>query len=220
MFFLVFHGKERMSDKERSHIKESPFSILIPLILLAIPSAFIGEYFFSSILSQTNGLFGSTIASYAQAGLDGMSVTAHLAAESAMANSYDFVKHSVLTVPFWLALSALVLSYILYVLVPSVPKALANAKSGMGIIYHILVKKYFIDTLYDVVFVNIFLAISNFLWKVIDIFIIDKTVVHGTSNLIYYAGDNFRKVQRGYLFDYAFVMLIGVLLFMILLISV
>ncbi|AIT09499.1 NADH:ubiquinone oxidoreductase subunit L [Candidatus Francisella endociliophora] len=220
MFFLVFHGKERMSEKERSHIKESPFSILLPLILLAIPSAFIGEYFFSSILSQDNGLFGNTISSYAQSGLHGMSVTAHLAGESAMQNPMTYMTHSLETVPFWLALSALVLSYVLYIWVPAIPKALATTKSGFGIVYHILVKKYFIDTLYDVIFVSIFLAISNFLWKAVDIFIIDKTVVHGTSNLIYHTGDSFRKIQRGYLFDYAFVMMVGVLLFMILLISV
>lgn len=124
------------------------------------------------------------------------------------------------TLPFWLALGAMVLSYVLYVWLPSIPKALAKKGSGIGIIYHILVKKYFIDTLYDVVFVRIFLFVSTFLWKAIDIFIIDKTVVHGTSNLIYQTGDNFRKVQRGYLFDYAFVMIVGVLLFMILLILV
>ncbi|MDE4959517.1 NADH-quinone oxidoreductase subunit L, partial [Francisella tularensis subsp. holarctica] len=81
------------------------------------------------------------------------------------------------------------------------------------IIYHILVKKYFIDDLYDVIFVNILLAISNFLWKVVDIFIIDKTVVNGTSNLIYHTGDSYRKIQIGYLLDYAFVIIVGVLLF-------
>ena len=220
MFFVVFHGKERMSEKESSHIKESPLSILIPLVLLAIPSVFIGEYFFGSILSQDAGLFGDTITSYSQAGLHGMSVTAHLASESAMANSFAYIKHSIHTLPFWLALSAMVLSYVLYILSPSIPKALAKKSSGVGIIYHILIKKYFIDTLYDVVFVRIFLCVSTFLWKVIDIFIIDKTIVHGTSNLIYQTGDSFRKVQRGYLFDYAFVMMVGVLLFMILLIAV
>lgn len=220
MFFVVFHGKERMSDEEKSHIKESPISIIIPLILLAIPSAYIGQYFFSSILSQSNGLFGDTITSYAQAGLEGMSVTAHLAAEPAMSSTLSYIKHSIHTLPFWLALGAMVLSYVLYVWLPSIPKALAKKSSGVGIIYHILVKKYFIDTLYDVIFVRIFLFVSTFLWKAIDIFIIDKTVVHGTSNLIYQTGDNFRKVQRGYLFDYAFVMIVGVLLFMILLILV
>jgi NADH-quinone oxidoreductase subunit L len=220
MFFLVFHGKERMSEEEKSHLKESPLSRLVPLILLAIPYAFIGEYFFTSILSQSHGLFGNTISSYAQAGLHGMSVTADLASEPDTFNSFAFIKHSVSTVPFWLASSALVLSYVLYIWLPSIPRALASTKSGVGIVYHILVKKYFIDALYDVVFVAIFLAISNFLWKVIDIFIIDKAVVQGTSSLIYHTGDSFRKIQRGYLFDYAFVLMIGVLLFMILLILV
>ncbi|MDE4972184.1 NADH-quinone oxidoreductase subunit L, partial [Francisella tularensis subsp. holarctica] len=78
------------------------------------------------------------------------------------------------------------------------------------IIYHILVNKYFIDALYDVLFVNIFFAISNFFLKVVDIFIIDKTVENGTSNVIYHTGDSVRKIQRGYLGDYALVMMGGV----------
>ena len=66
----------------------------------------------------------------------------------------------------------------LYVLIPKVPHALANTSTIVGVIYHILVKKYFVDFVYDVVLVKIFLFISVFLWKVVDIFIIDKTIVH------------------------------------------
>ncbi|MFC4892974.1 NADH-quinone oxidoreductase subunit L [Pseudofrancisella aestuarii] len=220
MFFLVFHGKERMTEEEKSHIKESPLSILIPLVLLAIPSALIGWYFFEPILSQANGLFGDTISSYAQQGLGGLSVTAHLASDEATATPLTFVKHSFHSLAFWLAFGAFILSYILYIWLPSIPEFLSKTKSGVGIFYHILVKKYFIDFLYDVVFAKAFLLISAFLWKVIDIFIIDKTIVHGSSNLIYQTGDSFRKLQRGYLFDYAFVMMVGVLLFILLLVMV
>ena len=220
MFFIVFHGKERMSESERSHLKESPMSILIPLVLLAIPSALIGWHYFGPILSQTNGLFGDTISSYNQQGLGGMSVTAFLNNEEATATPLTFVKHSIHTIPFWLAIGGFVLSYVLYIWAPKVPAFLSKTTSGIGIVYHILVKKYFIDYLYDVIFVKIFLALAYFLWRAIDVFIIDKTIVHGTSNLIYKTGDSFRKLQRGYLFDYAFVMMVGVLLFIILLVSV
>jgi NADH-quinone oxidoreductase subunit L len=220
MFFLVFHGKERMPEKDKAHIKESPLSIVIPLVLLAIPSIFIGDYLFTVILSPEHGLFGNTITPYLQSGLGNMSVTTHLAEEASNASPLAFIKHSIHTIPFWLALSAFVLSYVLYVLVPKVPEALAKTNSGIGIVYNILVKKYFVDYIYDVVIVKIFLFISVFLWKVVDIFIIDKTIVHGTSSLIYRTGDSFRKAQRGYLFDYVFVMVVGVVLFMILLITI
>ena len=219
MFFIVFHGKERMSKKERSHLQESPLSILVVLVLLAIPSAFIGGYFFSSILSQDQGLFGKTITSYNQNGLNGLSVTAYLANQGPMVSSFTYIKHSVYTLPFWLAISALGLSYILYVHLPNIPRILSSTRSVIGVIYHILVKKYFIDFLYEVVFVRIFLYVSAFLWKVFEIAIIDKMLVHGMSSLIYRVGDSFRKIQRGYLFDYAFVMILGVLLFMVLLIA-
>ncbi|MDE4944826.1 NADH-quinone oxidoreductase subunit L, partial [Francisella tularensis subsp. holarctica] len=84
--------------------------------------------------------------------------------EPVIVSSMAFIKHSVTTLPYWLAFSALVLAYVLYVWLPAIPRLFANAKSGFGIIYHLLVKKYFIEALYDVIFVNIFLALSIFLW--------------------------------------------------------
>jgi NADH-quinone oxidoreductase subunit L len=165
-------------------------------------------------------LFGDTISSYNQQGLGGISVTAFLNNEEAMNTPLTFVKHSIHTIPFWLAIGGLVLSYILYIWLPKIPEFFSKPISGVGIIYHLLVKKYFVDYIFDVIFVKIFLALSYFLWRVIDVFIIDKVVVHGTSNLIYKTGDNFRKMQRGYLFDYAFVMMVGVLLFMVLLVTI
>ena len=219
MFFVVFHGKERMSDKEKSHLKESPKSILIPLILLAIPSVCIGYFFFEPVLSQTHGLFGDTITHYTQQGLGNISITGFLASDEATKTPLAFMEHSIHTVPFWLAISAFVLSYILYIYFPKIPEALSDIKTGVGVIYHILVKKYFIDILYDEIFVKIFLTISCALWKFVDVLLIDKTLVHGTSGAIYCVGDRLRKLQRGYLYDYAFVMMIGVLIFCILLIT-
>jgi NADH-quinone oxidoreductase subunit L len=109
-----------------------------------------------------------------------------------------------------LAIGALILAYIFYVLIPSIPKTLANVRSGIGILHYILVKKYFIDGLYDVIFVKGVILLSKFLWIVVDIFMIDKAAVQGSADLIYGAGKKMTRMQRGYLFDYALVMLIGV----------
>ncbi|WP_119343657.1 NADH-quinone oxidoreductase subunit L [Facilibium subflavum] len=212
--FMTFHGKPRMDAHTKAHIKESPWSILIPLILLSIASIFAGMLFFESALTPnlttSQSFFGNTISQYIQPALGNMTVVSALAAESYTKTPWDYIAHSVHTLPFWLAISALVLSYILYVLFPRVPQFLAQAKSGVGILHYVLVKKYFIDGLYDVFFVKGSVLLSKILWVVIDIFMIDKVAVHGSAGLIYFTGKKLRKLQRGYIFDYALVLLIGV----------
>ncbi len=215
MIFMTFHGPTRMDAHTKAHVKESPLTILIPLILLAIPSVFAGMLFFEPALTpnlaNAHGFFGNTIAQYYEPALGNMTVVATLAQEAATKTPWDFVMHSVHTPAFWLAISALVLAYIFYVLVPSIPKALSNVRSGFGVLHYILVKKYFIDGLYDLVFVKGVVLLSKVLWVVIDIFMIDKVAVQGSADLIYFAGKKMTRVQRGFLFDYALVMLIGVL---------
>lgn len=214
MIFMTFHGQPRMDTHTKTHIKESPWTILLPLILLAIPSIFAGMLFFESALTpnlaNANGFFGNTIAQYSQPALGNMTIVASLAQEAATKTPWDYIAHSVQTVPFWLAIGALILAYIFYVLIPSIPKTLANVRSGVGILHYILVKKYFIDGLYNLIFVKGVILLSKFLWIVVDIFMIDKTAVQGSADLIYFAGRKMTRMQRGYLFDYALVMLIGV----------
>ncbi len=215
MIFMTFHGQPRMDAHTKAHIKESPWSILIPLILLAIPSIFMGMLFFELALTpntaNSDGFFGNTIAQYMQPQLGNMTVISVLAEEAITKTPWDYIMHSLHTAPFWLAVLALILAYIFYVLMPNIPKILANVRSGMGILHYVLVKKYFIDELYDLVFVKGTRLLSKFLWVVVDIFMIDKIAVQGSANLIYFTGKKLTKVQRGYLFDYALVLLIGVL---------
>lgn len=215
MVFLVFHGESRMDPKVESHVKETGWSIRLPLILLAIPSMAIGYLMFDTILAGNSGIFGNTITPYLQAGLGNMSVVAHLAHEADTATPLDFILHSIYTIPFWLAVSAVVLAYLFYVKFPRIPAFLANVKSGFGVLHYVLVKKYFIDGLYDLVFTKGTILLSKFLWYVVDIFIVDKVAVHGTSALIYGTGEKLRKVQRGYIFDYALVLIIGVVALMV-----
>ncbi|MFZ9035197.1 MAG: NADH-quinone oxidoreductase subunit L [Francisellaceae bacterium] len=216
MIFMTFHGQPRMDKHTAQHIKESPWTILIPLILLSIPAIFAGMAFFHEALTpnltNSNGFFGHTISQYLEPGLGNITVVDAIAAETAShKTAWDFIRESIYTIPFWLAISALVLSYILYVWLPAVPKKLTEVKTGVGILYYILVKKYFIDGLYDIVITRAFLLLSKFLWYVVDIFLIDKAAVHGSVALIYMTGKQFKKVQRGFLYDYAFVLLLGIL---------
>ena len=200
MFFFVFHGKERMSPEVRATIRESSASILIPLILLSIPAALAGIYFFNPAL---HGFFGDSI--YVAPELN---VTAQLAAESATQTPWTFMEHAVHTLPFWLAILGVLSAYVCYVLVPSIPKTIAKIFSP---IYWFLLKKYLIDDLYDIVIGRGGWLLGLILWKGIDVFVIDRTLVHGSANLIYYSGSKLRKLQSGYLYHYAFVMVASLL---------
>ena len=215
MIFMTFHGPTQMIVNNKADVKESPLTILIPLIILAIPSVFAGMLFFERALTpnltNSQGFFGNTIAQYYEPALGNMNVVATLAEKTATKTPWAFIIHSVHTPALWLAISALILAYIFYVLVPSIPKALANVRLGVGILHYILVKKYFIDGLYDLIFVKCVILLSKVLWVVIDIFMIDKVAIQSSANLIYFAGRKMTCIQRGYLFDYALVMLIGVL---------
>ncbi len=198
MFFFVFHGKERLSDEHRSHIKESSFPILVALIFLAIPAAFGGIIFFEPAL---HGFFGDSI--YIAPSLN---VVTEYANEPATQSAWDFMKHSVHTLPFWLAISGIVLAYILWVLLPSIPGKIAKIFKP---VYWFMIKKYIVDDLFDVVFGKGGWLLGFIIWKVGDLFIIDKGLVHGSANLTYFIGGRLRKAQTGYLFHYTFVMILG-----------
>ena len=215
MIFMTFHGKPRLSAQKQSNLKESPITILVPLILLAVVAMLSGLLFFKLALTPNqldhNGIFGNTISQYLQPALGNITVVSAIASEAQTKTPWDFIIHSIHSIAFWLALSGVFLAYILYVLFPKVPKLFTKMKSGVGIIHFILVKKYFIEYFYDIVFVKGLLLLSKFFWVVIDIFMIDKVAVHGSAKLIHFTGSKLRKIQRGYIFDYALVLLIGVL---------
>jgi len=220
MFFTVFHGKERMDEHTRKELKEASWTITLPLIVLLIPSIALGWLLFKSILSQGNGLFGNLISQFSQTSLGDTNIVSYLSHEGATSSPLTFVLHSFSTLSFWLAFSAFIIAYIIYVRLPKFKMNKNKLTDICGFIYFIIVKKYFFDILYDVIFVRIFLTISHILWYVIDVYIVDKICVQGISKTIYNTGNSLTKTQRGYLFDYALVMMLGVLVFTLLLVVI
>jgi NADH-quinone oxidoreductase subunit L len=188
-----------MSEDLKSSLKESPFSILLPLVLLAIPAAFGGYFFFHDAL---HGFFGNSI--YVAKNLN---VVAELSREAATQSPIAFMEHSVHTLPFWLAISGVLLSYILYVLCPSI---LTRISILFRPVHWFLVKKYLIDDVYDFVIGKFGWALSFVLWRVIDVTIIDRILVHGSANMIYAAGKKMKKLQTGYIYHYSFIMVLAI----------
>ncbi len=230
LYFLVFHGKERFgkvhalaandsvhdshADNVEAHEEpveehhhglqpgqkphETPWVVWLPLVLLAIPSLAIGFFTIEPMLF--GGYFRDAI--YVGQLHQGMH---HLAEEfhgpGAMA------LHSLTSWPFWMALAGVVTAWYFYMKRPDIP---ATIKQRCSVIYNILDRKYGFDEFNDWFFAGGARGASRFLWKFGDVAIIDGIMVNGTARLIGAFSGVMRKLQTGYIYHYAFSMIIGV----------
>ena len=200
MFFLVFHGEERISPEAKSHLHESPWVVTVPLILLAIPSLIIGWFTAQPVL------YGE----YFQEAIyetERHDVLARMAGD--WRGSFDLVLHAVSTPIFWLAAAGVFTAWFLYLKRPDIPGKIRDKFSGL---YTLLDRKYYFDDLW----INGFAAggrrIGQFLWSKGDEQIIDGILVNGTANTVGRLAGVLRQLQTGYLYHYAFAMFIGVTL--------
>ena len=196
LFFLVFHGKERF-DTDGGHLPhESPAVVTVPLILLAIPSVVSGYLISSMVFGD---FFGNSIMVHAN-----HDVLAH------HAESYHgvvgFVLHGLTALPFWLAMAGVATAYYLYMVRPDLP---ARLQQRFQWLYRLLDNKYYFDDFNQKVFAGGSRMIGQLLWKVGDQTIIDGAVVNGTARTVGMVAKVVRHVQSGYLYHYAFAMIIG-----------
>jgi NADH-quinone oxidoreductase subunit L len=200
MFFLVFHGEERMDAKTKSHLHETPAVVTVPLILLAIPSAIIGWYTVEHVLFGPffdNALFET----------ERHDVIARMG--EAWNGPMDLVTHAVATPIFWLAVAGVVTAWFLWLKRPDIPEKIAAKMSGL---YTLLDRKYYFDDLWIKGFAAGGRQIGQFLWTKGDEMIIDGAIVNGTANSVGKFAGILRRIQTGYLYHYAFAMFIGVTL--------
>ena len=202
MFFLVFHGKERMDEATRSHLHETPAVVTVPLILLAIPAAVIGWFTVGPVL------FGNYFGDSIVVG-ESHDVIGHMA--QAWHGSLALIEHSVTTAVFWLAAGGVCSAWFLYLKRPDIPETIKGKLSG---IYYLLERKYFFDDLYIKGFAAGGRAIGTFLWQKGDVLIIDDVLVNGTARTVGRLAGVMRQIQTGYLYTYAFSMIIGLTMFL------
>ncbi|MFK8053364.1 MAG: NADH-quinone oxidoreductase subunit L [Woeseiaceae bacterium] len=197
MFFLVFHGEPRMDAHTREHLKESPLVVTIPLILLAIPSLAIGWF---TIQPMLFGYF-----------FDG-AITPNAATDPllVLGNEWHgqlaFVIHALQGPAFWLSTAGLVTAWFIWLRRPEIAATAATRLSGVK---RLLENKYYFDDLWIKGFAGSGRLLGKGLWKVGDEAIIDGTMVNGTAGLIGWSSGILRKVQGGYLYVYAFAMVLG-----------
>ena len=226
MYFLVFHGKEKWrQEKVNAHHDahhhdeahhglnpsddphEPGWVIKLPLILLAIPSVFIG---YMAIESMLFGHFFSGVIAVDSARHPAMMELAQHYAEK-LHSPAGMALHGFLTLPFVLAASGVGLAWFFYIKRPDIP---AKIQQKFSFIYQILENKYGFDSFNERVFAGGARFIGGKLWQIGDVQIIDGAIVNGTARLIGRISAKVRHLQSGLIYHYAFAMIIGVFLFL------
>ncbi len=203
LFFLVFHGKERMDEETRSHVHETPWVVTGPLILLAIPSAVIGWFTIGPVLF--GDFFGASIAV-----TERHDVLAEIG--KSFHGSWEFILHAFQYSPaVYLAAAGAATAWFFYLKRPDLPDTISKKLSGL---YTLLDRKYYFDDLYINGFAAGGRAAGKFLWQKGDELLIDGIMVNGTANSVRRLAGVLRQLQTGYLYHYAFAMIIGLTMFL------
>jgi NADH-quinone oxidoreductase subunit L len=222
MYFLVFHGKERFGQAHDDHAKdhhdsddhhdehhglapgqkphESPWVVTLPLILLAIPSVIIGYLTIGPMLFGE--FFGSSIL------IDATKHPAMKELSDAFNGPFAMVAHALHTPVLYLAIGGVVTAAVFYLWLPQIPAFFARVFAPVK---KVLDNKYYLDDFNQAVFAKGARVLGNGLWKGADQKLIDGLLVNGSANLIAWFSSNVRKVQSGFLYHYAFAMILGLI---------
>ena len=199
LYFLVFHGKERMDEHTKSHIHESPWVVTVPLVLLAIPSIFIGWFTIEPMLF--GDFFKGVITVLPQHDvLAKVAETYH--------GQVGFVLHGLTGPAVWFALAGFVMAWYFYM---KEPAAAEKVKQKILPIYNLLINKYWFDSIYQKVFGEGSISLGKGLWKIGDVGLIDGLLVNGSAKLVGLFSAFARRIQTGYLYHYAFAMIVGLI---------
>ena len=192
VLLLTFHGNFNSSKEVLDHVHESPFVMLIPLFVLALGAIFSGWYFYNDFVGYNwKEFWGNSI----------FISEKHKAFKLA-----HYVPLWVKYLPIFLAILGILCAYLFYILNPNLPKILSMKLSP---IYNLFYNKWYFDELYDYLFVKSFIKFGNFFWKKGDEGTIDRFGPNGISKLVKNISSKSIIIQSGYIYHYAFAMLIG-----------
>jgi NADH-quinone oxidoreductase subunit L len=200
LLFMTFYGKPRMDEHTYKHVKESPWVVTVPLVLLAVPSLLAGFMTIDPLI------FGGYFA-------DSIKVLPAHDVIREIGEHYQgvapFIAHGLQSAPFLLAVAGIGLAWFMYIRYPFLP---GQIREKAGAIYTLLLRKYFVDEFNEFVFAGGARAIGRLLWKVGDVRLIDGLAVNGTARAIGWVSSVIRHIQTGYVYHYAFAMILGLFL--------
>ena len=200
LYFLVFHGKERMDHHTQEHLHETPAVVTVPLILLAIPSVIIGAMTIEPLLFGE--VFNGVI----------FVAPAHNVLEHVREHFHgamNFAIHGIIALPFILVSLGFLAAFVLYMLKPQWPERI---QQKIAPVYDVLNNKYYFDSFYQRFFAQGSRETGTVLWKYADAGLIDGIMVNGTARLVGWIASIVRHLQTGYLYTYAFAMITGLLI--------
>ncbi|MDP9901475.1 NADH-quinone oxidoreductase subunit L [Variovorax ginsengisoli] len=223
LYFLVFHGKERYDQNPDAHHDdghghghddhghghdahkphESPLVVWLPLVLLAIPSVVIGFITIDPMLY--GGFFKDAIF------INGDKHHAMKELAETFHGPVAMALHGLSTPPFWLALAGVVLSYYMYMINPALPAAI---KRAFAPVYTLLENKYYLDWINENILARGARALGTAFWKGGDQAVIDGAIVNGSWKLVARLAGAVRWLQTGFIYHYAFAMLLGIFVLM------
>ena len=220
LYFLVFHGKERYDQNPDAHDHsnghdghheqhgpskphESAWVVWVPLVLLAIPSVIIGFFTIESMI------YGDFFKDAILVNVERHPVMEELS--KLFHGPVQMALHGLTSAPFWLAASGVALSYYMYIVNPALPAAVQRRFQP---VYVLLDNKYYLDWFNENIVARGMRALGTRLWKTGDQKIIDGFFVDGSWKLVSWISSRVRKVQSGYIYHYAFGMIIGVFVLM------
>ena len=217
LYFLVFHGKERYDQNPDAHHDhdhhhghghddkphESPWVVWLPLVLLAIPSVVIGA------MTLMPMLFGDVFKGVIHVDAARHPAMAELAEE--IHGWLPMGLHGFVTAPFWLALAGVAAAYYMYMVNPALPAAI---KRMFQPVYTVLDNKYYLDWFNENVIARGVRMLGTGLWKGGDRAVIDGLVVNGSWKVVGWVAGAVRRLQSGYLYHYALVMILGIFVLM------
>jgi NADH-quinone oxidoreductase subunit L len=201
LVFMTFHGKERMDEHTREHLHESPLVVTLPLVLLAIPSIAIGW------LTVGPVVFGDFLSGAISQSPDGPLAEIGAGFHGAL----GFIVHEAGSPGIYLAAAGVLTAWFLYLKRPDIPGMLERRFSRL---YAVLANKYYFDWFNENVIATGARSFGRNLWKRGDESVIDGWLVNGSANMVARMSGVVRQMQTGYLYHYAFAMIIGLSMFL------
>ncbi len=194
LLFMTFYGKSNMTKHVEDHVHESPMSILIPLLVLALLSILGGFIGFPTV-SAINSFLAPVIGGGHHGMVDGGNL--HHVSKSLM--------FSMMGISTGIAVAGILLAYLMYIKNPDLP---AKIVGKFKLTYNIIFNKYYVDEIYDATFVKPTVKTSFILWKIVDVKIIDG-FVNAIARIVELKGEVLKLFQTGYVRNYALSILLG-----------